>query len=59
MARDLEAGRDGLAVEVRVLTTKGDADRDASLDTFGGEGVFVKELERALVSREIDAAVHR
>ena len=45
-------------MEVRVLTTKGDADRDASLDTFGGEGVFVKELERALVSGEIDAAVH-
>ena len=58
VARDLEAGRDDLAVEVRVLTTKGDADRDASLDTFGGEGVFVKELERALVSGEIDAAVH-
>ena len=58
VARDLAAGRDDLAVEVRVLTTKGDADRDASLDTFGGEGVFVKELERALVSGEIDAAVH-
>lgn len=58
VARDLEAGRDGLAVQVRVLTTKGDADRDASLDTFGGEGVFVKELERALTSGEIDAAVH-
>ncbi|MDE2728348.1 MAG: hydroxymethylbilane synthase [Gemmatimonadota bacterium] len=58
VARDLVADRDDLAVEVRVLTTKGDADRDASLDTFGGEGVFVKELERALVSGEIDAAVH-
>ena len=58
VARDLVAGRDDLAVEVRVLTTKGDADRDASLDTFGGEGVFVKELERALASGEIDAAVH-
>lgn len=58
VARDLAAGRNDLAVEVRVVTTKGDADRDASLDTFGGEGVFVKELERALVSGEIDAAVH-
>lgn len=58
VARDLEAGRDDLAVQVRVLTTKGDADRDASLDSFGGEGVFVKELERALTSGEIDAAVH-
>ena len=58
VARDLEAGHDDLAVQVRVLTTKGDANRDASLDTFGGEGVFVKELERALVSGEIDAAAH-
>ena len=58
VARDLEAGRDDLSVQVRVLKTKGDADRSASLDTFGGEGVFVKELERALVSGEIDMAVH-
>ena len=58
VAGDLEAGSDDLTVHVRVLKTKGDTDRDASLDTFGGEGVFVKELERALVSGEIDAAVH-
>lgn len=58
VARDLEAGRDDLAVQVRILTTKGDADRDLSLGSFGGEGVFVKELERALVAGEIDAAVH-
>ena len=58
VARALEAGRDGLSVQVRVLKTKGDSDRSASLDTFGGEGVFVKELERALVSGEIDMAVH-
>ena len=58
VARDLEAGQGGLSVQVRVLKTKGDSDRKASLDTFGGEGVFVKELERALVSGEIDMAVH-
>ena len=58
VARALEAGSDGLGVEVRVLKTRGDADRSASLDTFGGEGVFVKELERALAAGEIDAAVH-
>ena len=58
VAGDLEAASDDLTVHVRVLKTKGDTDRDASLDTFGGEGVFVKELERALVSGEIDAAVH-
>ncbi len=58
VARDIEAVHEGLAVEVRILKTKGDTTRDAALDTFGGEGVFVKELERALVSGEIDAAVH-
>ena len=58
VARDLEAGKGGLSAQVRVLKTKGDSDRSASLDTFGGEGVFVKELERALVSGEIDMAVH-
>ena len=57
-ARTLEGSCDDLEVQVRVLKTKGDTDRSASLDTFGGEGVFVKELERALVSGEIDAAVH-
>ncbi len=58
VARDLEAVHEDLTVDVRILKTKGDSDRDASLDTFGGEGVFVKELERALLSSEIDAAVH-
>ena len=57
-ARAIEAAHADLAVHVRVLKTKGDTVRDAALDTFGGEGVFVKELERALVSGEIDAAVH-
>lgn len=58
VAKDIETANRDLTVHVRVLKTRGDADRDASLDTFGGEGVFVKELERALISGEIDAAVH-
>ena len=58
VAKGIETANRDLTVNVRVLKTRGDADRDASLDTFGGEGVFVKELERALVSGEIDAAVH-
>ena len=58
VAKDLETVNPDLTVHVRILKTKGDTDKDASLDTFGGEGVFVKELERALVTGEIDAAVH-
>lgn len=58
VAKDLETVNPDLTVHVRILKTKGDTDRDAALDAFGGEGVFVKELERALVTGEIDAAVH-
>lgn len=58
VAKEIETANPDLTVHVRVLKTRGDTDRDASLDTFGGEGVFVKELERALSSGEIDAAVH-
>ena len=47
-----------LSVEIRVLKTKGDRVTDAPLSSFGGEGVFVKELERALLAEEVDLAVH-
>ncbi|MGH7140120.1 MAG: hydroxymethylbilane synthase, partial [Pirellulales bacterium] len=40
------------------LATHGDQDRDAPLGKIGGEGVFTKELQRALLRDEIDLAVH-
>ncbi|MBI4553223.1 MAG: hydroxymethylbilane synthase [Candidatus Latescibacteria bacterium] len=58
VAHDLQAANPGLTVETRTLTTTGDRITDAPLASFGGEGVFVKELERALLSGEIDLAVH-
>ena len=48
----------GLEVSFKTVTTTGDRDRNRSLDEFGGQGVFVKELEQALTSGEIDLAVH-
>ena len=48
----------GLVVSFKTVTTTGDRDRNRSLDVFGGQGVFVKELEQALTSGEIDLAVH-
>ena len=43
--------------EVRTIRTAGDRTK-ASLSEIGGRGVFVIELERALLSGEIDIAVH-
>ncbi len=37
---------------------KGDQILDRSLTSFGGKGVFTKELEEALLKGEIDMAVH-
>ncbi len=44
-------------LDVRAIRTAGDRSR-ASLSEIGGRGVFVVELERALLSGEIDIAVH-
>lgn len=40
------------------ITTRGDAVRDRSIATIGGDGVFVKELENALLEDRADIAVH-
>ncbi|MBI2911857.1 MAG: hydroxymethylbilane synthase [Chloroflexi bacterium] len=48
----------GLAVDVRVIRTEGDRHPAAPLSTLGGRGVFVIELEEALLSGEVDTAVH-
>ena len=46
------------AVEIAVIRTTGDAIQDRPLAEAGGKGLFVKEIEEALLSRRIDAAVH-
>lgn len=48
----------GVDAEIRVIRTVGDKDRVRSLVSFGGQGVFVKEIEEALLAGEIDLAVH-
>ncbi len=45
-------------VEICVIKTSGDIMQDVSLLTIGGQGVFVKEIEEALLSNKIDLAVH-
>lgn len=48
----------GLSFEVRKIVTKGDRIVDVMLSKVGGKGLFVKEIEQALLDREIDLAVH-
>lgn len=47
-----------MEIEVVPMTTKGDQLLDRSLTSFGGKGVFTKELEDALLDGRIDMAVH-
>lgn len=45
-------------VQMKTVRTEGDIRRTASLAQIGGTGVFVKEIEAALLAGEIDLAVH-
>ncbi|MDO4942103.1 MAG: hydroxymethylbilane synthase [Lachnospiraceae bacterium] len=47
-----------IKIEIVKMSTKGDRNQTLSLASFGGKGVFTKELEEALLSGEIDLAVH-
>lgn len=49
---------DGLAVEISGVTTEADRFLDRGLASMGGKGVFVKELEQALLDSRADLAVH-
>ncbi|TYA22982.1 hydroxymethylbilane synthase [Aggregatibacter actinomycetemcomitans] len=47
-----------LNVELVPMVTKGDVILDSPLAKIGGKGLFVKELENALLNKEADIAVH-
>jgi len=48
----------GLEIELVLITTTGDKILDTPLSKIGGKGLFVKEIENALMEDEIDFAVH-
>ena len=48
----------GLAVELKIIKTTGDKILDVPLAAVGGKGLFVKEIEDALLQGEADLAVH-
>ena len=47
-----------LEIALVPITTTGDRDRSKPFGEIGARGVFVKELEEALLSRRVDVAVH-
>lgn len=48
----------GVETEFVPIVTQGDRDRSSSLRAIGGQGVFVRAVESALLNGEIDLAVH-
>jgi hydroxymethylbilane synthase len=54
----IEAEYPQCTVELVKIITKGDKIVDVPLAKVGGKGLFVKEIEEALLSREVDIAVH-
>ncbi|MGP1605165.1 MAG: hydroxymethylbilane synthase [Moraxella sp.] len=47
-----------IEIKLLTMTTKGDKILDTPLAKIGGKGLFVKELENALLSKQADIAVH-
>jgi hydroxymethylbilane synthase len=56
--KQIEAEHPGVTVELVKIVTKGDKILDVPLAKVGGKGLFVKEIEEALLRKEVDLAVH-
>lgn len=58
MKEQLESGHPDLKVTLIPIKTTGDRILDAPLSRIGGKGLFVKEIEDALLHDKVDVAVH-
>ena len=58
VAAELRSAHPGLEVQLLGMTTKGDQWLSAPLHEVGGKGLFVKELEQAMLDGRADLAVH-
>lgn len=54
----LRSHHPGLTVELVKISTIGDRDRNSPLAAVGGMGLFTKEIQKALLDKQIDIAVH-
>lgn len=55
---DLKALGKPYSFDLKKIVTKGDRILDVTLSKIGGKGLFVKEIERAMLDGDIDMAVH-
>ena len=55
---ELERLYNNVAANISIIATSGDKIQDVPLAKIGGKGLFVKEIEEALLSKKIDIAVH-
>lgn len=47
-----------VSIKIKIIKTKGDKILDVPLAMVGGKGLFVKEIEEALLNGDVDLAVH-
>jgi hydroxymethylbilane synthase len=58
VATMLQTAHPGLYVELQIIQTTGDVVQNRALSQIGEQGVFVKEIEQALIDGQADFAVH-
>lgn len=58
VARRIENLKQGFRVHIIGISTQGDQNQVSPLSLIGGKGIFIRELEDALLRNEIDIAVH-
>ena len=51
-------GKDGEGVQINIINTSGDMELSKALSEIGGKGLFTKELDVALLKKEVDFCVH-
>ena len=58
VAKQLAKAHGGLTVELVIVETAGDKNRTDPLRVLGGQGIFAKEIQRAVLEGDADVAVH-
>src|SRR4051812_15922643 len=58
VAEQLRQANPGLVLETQIIQTTGDLRRDVPFAAVGTKGMFVKEIEQALLAGRIDIGVH-